>query len=159
MGERGFIEFMQDAGRSNSTIQRYLVFMRLFEDFLTGHSKSLDQAIPDDFATFLDVVEPKYRYFSFISAVRNYYDFTGDDRMKYTLDELDYQRPQPYKLTRHIGAEPEYIESLASLGIKTSRELIQAGKTKGDRKRLSEKTGIPYEKVLELVKLSDLSRK
>jgi hypothetical protein len=159
MNEIGFIEFMEDAKRSNRTIQRYMIFMRLFEDFLTDRNKTLDDATPDDFAAFLDSVKPKYRYFSFISAVRNYYAFTGNERMKYVLEELDYQRPQPYKLTRHIDVNPAYLESLASLGIETSRALIQSGKTKQDRERLSEKTGIPYKELLELVKLSDLSRK
>jgi hypothetical protein len=48
---------------------------------------------------------------------------------------------------------------LAAAGIKTSRELVQAGKTEEERKRLCEQTGIPYDDLLELVKLSDLSRK
>jgi len=159
MDEVGFIEFMKDARRSEGTIKRYVFFMRLFENFLARLGKSLDEASPDDFTAFLAVVEPKYRNFSFISSVRNYYDFTGNDRMKYVLDELDYQRPQPYNLTRHIGIERQYLESLAALGIKTSRQLVQAGKTKEDRKKLSEQTGIPDEDILALVMLSDLSRK
>lgn len=159
MDERGFIEFMQNAKRSQSTIQRYTTFIKLFEDFLTDRKKSLDEASPGDFRSFLAVVKPKYRKFSFVSSIRDYYAFTTNDRMRYALDELDYQRPQPYKLTRHIAVNPEYVKLLAALGITTSRELVQAGKTKQDRKRLSEKTGILYEDVLELVKLSDLSRK
>jgi hypothetical protein len=79
--------------------------------------------------------------------------------MHYALDELDYQRPEPYKLKRHIGINSEYLNSLSSLDITTSRELIEAGKTKFDREHLSEKTGIRYEHLEELVKLSDLSRK
>jgi hypothetical protein len=159
MKEQGFIEFMKNTNRSESTIKRYVAFMKLFEDFLIDREKSLDDATPDDLKSFITYVEPKYRKFSYISSIVVYYEFTENEQMRWALDVLDYQRPEPYKLARHIGVNSEYLNSLASLGIITSRELIEAGKTKRDRERLSEKTGIPYEDLWELVKLSDLSRK
>jgi hypothetical protein len=159
MDERGFSEFMRKAKRTAGTIRRDLTFMKLFEDFLSSRNKTLDEAVPNDFQAFLDVVEDKYKTFSNLSAIRHYYAYQGNDRMRYALDELDYQRPQPYKLTRHLDVNPAHVKSLAAAGIKTSRELVQAGKTEGDRERLSAQTGIPYDNLLELVKLSDLSRK
>jgi len=128
MDEKGFIEFMKNAKRSEGTIHRYVKFMTIFEDFLEGRDKTLDNATPDDFDSFLKVVEPKYRYFSYISGIRNYYNYTGNDLMKYALDELDYERPQPYKLTRHIGVNQECVDSLVSLGIKLHAIWSRPGK-------------------------------
>lgn len=160
MDEQGFIRFLKDAGRSQGTIKQYTSLIKLFEEFLLNHNKTLDEATPQDLQSFVDASEPKkYRSFIFLSSVRNYYGFTGNDRMKFAFDELDYQRPQPYKLTDHLNINPEYIQPLVALGIKTSRDLIQAGSTKKERESLSEQTCIPYETILELVKLSDLSRK
>jgi hypothetical protein len=159
MDENGFIDFMRNAKRSEGTILRYVAFMKVFEKFIKKQGKTLENATPVDFDSFLKVADPKYRSFSFVSGVRNYYDFIGNDRMKYVLDELDYERPQPYNLSRHIGVNQVYVTSLVSLGIKTSRDLVQAAKTEEDRLNLVERTGIPVEELTALVKLSDLSRK
>ncbi len=43
-------------------------------------------------------------------------------------------------------------------GITTVNHMLEKGKTSQDRKKLSQKTGIPLESILEYVKLSDLSR-
>jgi hypothetical protein len=159
MDEQGFSEFMRNDKRSAGTIRKDIVFMKLFEDFLSGRNKTLDEAVPKDLQEFLEVVDAKYRYGAYLSATWHYYAYTGNDRMRYALDELDYQRPQPYRLTKHIGVNPAHVNSLAAAGIKVIGDLIQAGKTEADRKNLSEPMGIPYDDLLELVKLSDLSRK
>jgi hypothetical protein len=160
MDEQGFTLFLKDAGRSEGTIKQYVSLIKAFEEFLLNHNKSLDAATPKDLQSFVDAGDPKkYRSFIFLSSIRNYYEFTGNDRMKFAFDELDNQRPQPYKLTDHPSVNPEDIQPLVALGIKTSRDLIEAGSAKKERESLSKQTGIPYDTILELVKLSDLSRK
>ena len=160
MEEKGFIRFLKNAGRSESTIKQYVSLIKAFEEFLTNHNKSLAKATPQDLHCFIDAGgSKKYRSAIFVAGVRNYYGFTGNDRMKFVFGELDYPRPQPYKLTDHPNVNHEHIQPLVALGIKTSRDLIEAGKTKKERGRLSEQTGIHCETILELVKLSDLFRK
>jgi hypothetical protein len=78
--------------------------------------------------------------------------------MRWALDEIDYPGDKPFDLRKQIGIEPEYLSALSSVGITTARQLLEAGKTHSDREQLSEKTGIPHEGILELIKLSDLSR-
>ena len=62
----------------------------------------------------------------------------------------------PIKEIEGIG--PVYAEKLAALGIKTSKDLLEAGRTRKGREELAEKTGISPKLVLEWVNLSDLIR-
>jgi hypothetical protein len=65
---------------------------------------------------------------------------------------------RPFKLTGFRGVSRTITDKLAAVGVATVPEMLQAGKTPADRAALAEKTGIPVEKILELVKLCDLTR-
>ena len=56
------------------------------------------------------------------------------------------------------GIGPSYAEKLAALGIKTTEDLLEAGKTRRGREELSEKTGIPEKLILRWVNMADLMR-
>lgn len=64
----------------------------------------------------------------------------------------------PFKLRDFLGVNQEWIARLEALGIKTSDQMLRAGASPEMRAALAEKTGIPVEGILELVKLSDLAR-
>lgn len=53
---------------------------------------------------------------------------------------------------------PNYKEKLAGAGIRTSDDLLKAGRTGKGRDELSKKTGISTKLLLEWVNLSDLAR-
>ena len=159
MDEQGFVDYMKKQNKSVRTIRRYTTFLKIFEDFLESRGKSLQDTTPSDLQAYVDYGESKYHPFSlYLSSIKVYYEFASNERMRWALDEIDYPGDKPFKLRKHIGVEPGYLSALALAGINTARQLLEAGKTHNDRVRLSEKTGIPYEKILELVKLSDLSR-
>ncbi|MEM3046907.1 MAG: DUF4332 domain-containing protein [Candidatus Bathyarchaeia archaeon] len=54
--------------------------------------------------------------------------------------------------------EPAYAEKLSALGIKTTADLLEAGKTSKKREELAQKTGISAKLILEWVNLADLVR-
>jgi predicted flap endonuclease-1-like 5' DNA nuclease len=56
------------------------------------------------------------------------------------------------------GIGPKYAEKLAELDIKTSKSLLESGKTPQDRDNLAIKTGISAKLILEWVNLADLIR-
>ena len=56
------------------------------------------------------------------------------------------------------GIGPSYAEKLAALGIKTTEDLLKAGRTPEGRRELAEKTGIPLRLILRWVNLADLIR-
>ena len=64
----------------------------------------------------------------------------------------------PFKLRDFRGVNPDHIASLEVVGIKNTNQMLSAGKTARGRQELSERTGVPLEAVVELVKLSDLAR-
>jgi len=60
----------------------------------------------------------------------------------------------PIKEIEGIG--PSYAEKLAAMGIKTTEDLLKAGRTPEGRRELAEKTGIPLRLILRWVNLADL---
>ena len=64
----------------------------------------------------------------------------------------------PFLLKKILGIDSEYITKLNALGVRNVNDMINSGKTPERRKSLAEKTGIPPKVILELVKISDLTR-
>ncbi len=65
---------------------------------------------------------------------------------------------KPFLLREFRGVNPEHIEKLRAVGIRTAEQMLAAGETAEKRATLAKEVGIPDEVVLELVKLSDLAR-
>lgn len=72
--------------------------------------------------------------------------------------EVNSYTPKPVSLEKFPGIEKEISEKLKSIGIKNTAHLFKRIKTEEDRKELSAETGINYEIIMELTKLTDLSR-
>lgn len=66
------------------------------------------------------------------------------------------RRPCPIRDFR--GVDSEHVARLEAARIVDVEQMLEAGKTPEDRQRLAAETGIPLDAILELVKLSDLSR-
>lgn len=66
--------------------------------------------------------------------------------------------PKPVNLRDIPGVDPEYIERLASVGIKNTKHLFERGRSRSDRAELSRLVDVPGDDLLELVELSDLAR-
>jgi hypothetical protein len=68
------------------------------------------------------------------------------------------KRRNPFKLRDFRGVDHEVIAKLEAVGIKNAEQMLASGRTPESRTTLAKQVGIPLEMVLELVKLSDLSR-
>lgn len=64
----------------------------------------------------------------------------------------------PFAVGKFRGVNPEHVGKLATVGIKNVKQMLEVGRTPSGRQELSEKTGVPQDAILELVKLSDLAR-
>lgn len=71
---------------------------------------------------------------------------------------MSAKRVNPFKLKEFRGIEPEHLQRLEMLRIKTAEQVLKAGDTRKKRTALAKESGIPSSAILELVKLSDLSR-
>lgn len=83
--------------------------------------------------------------------------FPGD-YLTILLRELNSLLPKPNKIDEFSGISSDTIRSLEKVGIKNTQHLFNKVINADDRKNLSEQTGIPEPEILELTRLSDLSR-
>lgn len=92
--------------------------------------------------------------------VREFASQTGlpEDYLLVLRREVLSLKPGPVKLSKLPGVKPELVEKLEAAGIKTTLELFKRAKTSQDRDELGEEVGLRREEILELAKLSDLSR-
>ncbi|MFX0124155.1 MAG: DUF4332 domain-containing protein [Candidatus Hodarchaeota archaeon] len=74
------------------------------------------------------------------------------------LREPKKTKKSPFLLKQLLGIDPQFVDNLAKIGVKSTNQMIESGKTKSQRLALAKKANIPYDVILELVKLSDLSR-
>ncbi len=85
-------------------------------------------------------------------------DCLSVDYLKILLRELNSILPKPNKINEFPDISEETVSKLEEIGIKNTQKLYDRIITKINRKELSEETGISEEEILELTKLTDLSR-
>lgn len=83
--------------------------------------------------------------------------FKGD-YLVILLREINSTLPKPNKISDFIGITAETAAKLEKVGIKNTQKLYDKVKTPQNRNELSKITGISSEIILELTKLTDLSR-
>ena len=68
------------------------------------------------------------------------------------------KKQNPFMLRAFRGLDAKHVAILEARGIKTAEALLRIGATPDRRDDLSRETGLPVAAILEMVKLSDLSR-
>jgi hypothetical protein len=82
----------------------------------------------------------------------------SNDYLVILLRELNSIHPKPNKLKDFIGISPEVVSKLEKMGIKDTAKLFDKVLTRKSRKELAATSGINDSELLELTKLTDLSR-
>lgn len=72
--------------------------------------------------------------------------------------EIASSQPKPVNLADFQGVSVQAVSQLEGLGIKNTLQMFAHVKTKEEREALAGKTGVPYQEILELAKLTDVSR-
>lgn len=164
MDEEGFKRYLKKGGRSQSAIERCANYVVDFADYLQENRdvKSIDEASEKDLESYVDWVEtePKASAKLRLWALSYYFEYTSNKGLRELASELRQQRikRKPFKLKKFRGVNSEYAERLATVGVEDVEQMLNAGRTRVDRQKLSEKSGVSLEAVLEFVKLSDLAR-
>jgi hypothetical protein len=159
-----FQAFLKRGGRSPSAVKRCLRMVQEFEQYLHLHHAGIhsDEAGPDELTAYVAWIErePKASAKTHLWALRYYYQYTSNEEMENLASVLRQQRisRKPFALKDFRGVDPECVERLAAVGIRDVKQMLQAGRTPGDRQDLARSTGVSIDTVLELVKLSDLAR-
>lgn len=74
------------------------------------------------------------------------------------LRELNSTLPKPNRISDFKAIAKNTIDRLEKIGITNTEKLYDKVVKKSDRQKLADSTGIEYKDILELTKLSDLSR-
>jgi hypothetical protein len=91
-------------------------------------------------------------------AVLSKVDCLSGDYLKILLRELNSTLPKPNKIADFTGIPQDTVDKLENIGIKNTEKLYGNVLTKSDRQKLADSTGIGNKDILELTKLTDLSR-
>jgi predicted flap endonuclease-1-like 5' DNA nuclease len=164
MDEKGFRTFLKQSGRSPSAIERCIRYATNFADYLQQNreGKLLDEASEKDLKSYVDWVEaePNASAKPHLWALSYYFAYTSNQRLSRLASALRQQRikRKPFQLKTFRGVNREYAERLATVGIANIEQMLEAGRTRADRQRLSGRSGVALEAILEFVKLSDLAR-
>jgi len=162
MNESAFRTFLKRGGRSPRMTDRVVALVQEFADYLHEQDKDLDAATPDDVAAYVAWIEetPKASAKGHLHALGYYYESVGNKALRTEAGRLRQERikRRAFPLKSFRGVRSEDLGALAAAGIRNAKQMLQAGRTPQERAELAERTGIPVETILELIKLADLSR-
>jgi hypothetical protein len=85
-------------------------------------------------------------------------DCLSGDYLTILLRELNSTLPKPNKIADFTGIAKDTVEKLEKIGINNTEKLYNKVITVTDRQELADLTGINDKDILELTKLTDLSR-
>jgi hypothetical protein len=121
----------------------------------------VDKAQKQDILDYAKSLE-KNKIKTQVRGLALYYRYVGDASLAKAAHALREEQTaktrQVFKLRKFRGVDLENVAKLETIGIFNVEQMLEAGKTSGDRQKLSKRTGIPLASILEFVKLSDLSR-
>jgi hypothetical protein len=153
MDEKGFIDFMRKAKKSERAIQAHIAGVRVLEAFLENQDKTLENATPDDLRDFAETGDVD------VFGIWCFYEYTGNEALWTTASDL-WSKPnyEKFKLKEFMDIDLAAVEILKRHGITACPQMVAAGRTPQMRRDLARQTGIPEETILELVKLADQAR-
>jgi hypothetical protein len=161
---RGFTTFLKRGGRKPNVIQRCLRIVDGYQEWLLeqGGGQAIDDAGPQQLTAFVDWIErgPRASAKTHLWGLRYYFQFVGNQDMAAHAGALRGARIQrkPFVLAKFRGVKPEHAKALAEAGVRDVAQMRAVGATRAGREALAQRTGVPYEAILELTKLSDLAR-
>jgi hypothetical protein len=107
----------------------------------------------DNVKSLLQILKNKDKF----AALSKLACFSGD-YLTILLRELNSTLPKPNKLVDFTGISKDTIDKLEKIGIKNTEKLYEKVVRKSGRKEFADATGIDYQDMLKLTKLTDLSR-
>ncbi|KAB2867186.1 MAG: DUF4332 domain-containing protein [Anaerolineae bacterium] len=162
MDEVAFTKFLKRSGKKPHVVEALVEAVTEFESYLSqAQNTTLDYAKAQDISDYVDRLdEPEVK--ETMRGLALYYQFTGNMALARTAGAIREQRiavtRQIFKVREFLGVSADEISKLEAIGIITVEHMLEAGRTTQARQELTEQTGVPPEVILELVKLSDLSR-
>jgi len=159
LDDEDFKRYVKKIGRSERKIEFDVRNMKNFEEYLLKHKrKKLEEAAPNDLKDFVNWAEETGLKI-WLWAFNRYYGYKQNDVMFCALNELlGIQSMKILKLKDFLEVNRQHVHALKAKSVITAEQMLDAGRTREGREKLAEKTGVPLDYILELVKLANLSR-
>ncbi len=162
--EEDFIAFLKSKGKSENVIDLMLSGVASFERFLLdSNEKSIEEAEKEDIEGFAKSnYNDKARLKQQLRSIAQYFCFLSEPSLAKYASELREKeiaaKRKGMRLDRFSGYDRTIVEKLAKEGIFYTYQMIAAARSPELRESLAARTGIEMERILEYLKLSDLSR-
>jgi len=158
-----FRKYLKRKGKKDHVIDDLIKRCELFQQFLKRSKDDLDSADKVDLLDYVErLKDMKTDLNNHLRAIALCYRFKSNPELSSLANNLRSQRissvKKSFRLRDFREISKKNLAQLEKEGIATADQMLERGKTPESRRELSRKTGIPSEKVLEYVKLSDLSR-
>ncbi|MFX0205430.1 MAG: DUF4332 domain-containing protein [Candidatus Hodarchaeota archaeon] len=161
MNENEFRSFLKQKKKSDATINSYVNRVKTFEEYLATKTKGLDEVTREDIEDFAYVwgKEKGLNAYQYLWGIQYYYWYTDDMTLHKTANEIkEWVQLEKYNLRDFQDVNKEYIKMLASIGVRTASQMLEKGRNPAGRAELAQKSGVPLDYIVELVKLSNLAR-
>jgi hypothetical protein len=164
MSEEEFRDYLKRRGKKPSVADRNVSILKDFVSYLRKkREKDLDWVTTDDIDAFVMEIESKKQSAKgYLYVLMNYFHFLGSKDLLHHSNALRDERTMKtrriFPIKEFLNINQDHVEKLAAFGIKNVEQMLEKGRTKRQREQLSEQLEIPEEAILELVKLSDITR-
>ena len=164
MNEEEFRKYLKRRGKKPGVVDRNVHVLKDFISYLLEkREKHLDGVTLYDIDAFvMDIESRKQSAKGYLYVLMNYFHFLGNKEL---LGHANTLRDERTKKTRRIfpikeflSINQDHVKKLAAIGIKNVEQMLEKGRTRKQREQLSKQLDIPEEAILELVKLSDITR-
>jgi Domain of unknown function (DUF4332) len=160
-----FHSYLKARGKTEHVILGLIKGVEDFSTYLQSqHGKALVDASEEDILAYSRDCDAK-KANSAREAMRSlalYYRCTGNETCSQAAANLREEaiaaKRKSIPLREFRGVLPAQIAALETAGIRTAERMLAEASTLKARQDLSTRTGVPEKTILELVKLSDLSR-
>ena len=164
MNEAEFRKYLKRRGKKPSVADRNVSILKDFVSYLLEkREKDLDLVTTGDIDAFAIEIERKKKSAKgYLYALMNYFHFAGNKDLLHHTKTLRLERTRRtrrvFPIKEFLGINQDHVKKLAAVGIKNVDQMLRKGKTKKQREQLSKQLDVPEGAILELVKLSDITR-
>jgi len=164
MNEAEFRAFLKRNRRKESAIEQIVQFVTAYETYFVSHypEKQIDQTTVESLESYISWLESESgsKESKPLWGLRYYFDFIENKELSDLAGQMRSERikRKPFMIKSFRGVNPEHIERLLALYIENIDQMMDEARTPKLRQNLAERTGIPPEGIMELVKLCDLAR-
>jgi len=164
MNEEEFRDYLKRRGKKPSVADRNVSILKDFVSYLRKkREKGLDGVTTNDIDAFVMEIERKKQSAKgYLYALMNYFHLSGKKDLLHHTRTLRLERTRKtrriFPIKEFLSINQDHVKKLATIGIRNVDQMLNEGKTKKQREQLSRQLGIPEGAILELVKLSDITR-